>query len=100
MRSIIWLVLLCAVAVVAATTFGRNDGLVSLYWGGWRLDLSLNLFLALVFVLLLAAYLPGRIKAGSGSSMPIVASNTMLGLSGDFVRKSRPRFSTLPRKRP
>jgi HemY protein len=24
---------------------GRNDGLVSLYWGGWRLDVSLNLFL-------------------------------------------------------
>jgi HemY protein len=45
MRSIIWLVLLAAAAVVAATTFGRNDGLVSLYWSGWRIDLSLNLFL-------------------------------------------------------
>lgn len=44
MRAVIWLVLLATAAVVAATTFGRNDGLVSLYWGGWRLDLSLNLF--------------------------------------------------------
>lgn len=48
MRSVIWLVLLAAAAVVAATTFGRNDGLVSLYWSGWRVDLSLNLFLLAV----------------------------------------------------
>jgi len=45
MKTVIWLVLLAVAAVVAATTFGRNDGLVSLYWSGWRLDLSLNLFL-------------------------------------------------------
>ena len=44
MRSAIWLVLVAVAAVVAATTFGRNDGLVSLYWNGWRTDLSLNLF--------------------------------------------------------
>ena len=44
MRSVIWLVLLFVAAVVAATTLGTNDGLVSLYWNGWRLDLSLNLF--------------------------------------------------------
>jgi HemY protein len=44
MRSAIWLVLVAIAAVVAATTFGRNDGLVSLYWNGWRTDLSLNLF--------------------------------------------------------
>jgi HemY protein len=44
MRSVIWLVLLFAVAVVAALTLGDNDGLVTFYWGGWRLDLSLNFF--------------------------------------------------------
>ncbi len=44
MRSVIWLVLLFVAAVVAAATLGPNDGLVSLYWSGWRLDLSLNLF--------------------------------------------------------
>jgi len=58
MRGVIWLVLLFVAAVVAATTLGRNDGLVSLYWSGWRLDVSLNLFvIALVLsclVLLLA----------------------------------------------
>jgi len=44
MRSIIWFLLLAVAAVVAAVTFGRNDGLVSIFWGGWRADLSLNLF--------------------------------------------------------
>lgn len=48
MRSIIWLVLLCVVAVVAATTLGSNDGLVTVYWAGWRTELSLNLFLILL----------------------------------------------------
>jgi HemY protein len=44
MRAIIWFVLLFAAAVVAASTFGTNDGLVSFYAGAWRLDMSLNLF--------------------------------------------------------
>lgn len=48
MRGIIWLVLLFVVAVVAATTLGSNDGLVTIYWGGWRTDLSLNLFVILM----------------------------------------------------
>ncbi len=48
MRLVIWLVLLFAVAVVAALTLGSNDGLASFYWGGWRLDVSLNLFLLLL----------------------------------------------------
>lgn len=48
MRLVIWLVLLFLVAVVAATTLGSNDGLVSLYWAGWRTDLSLNLFVIIV----------------------------------------------------
>jgi HemY protein len=44
MRTVIWLVLLFVVAVVAASTFGTNDGLVSFYWGTWRVDMSVNLF--------------------------------------------------------
>ncbi|MES2957893.1 MAG: heme biosynthesis HemY N-terminal domain-containing protein [Pseudomonadota bacterium] len=58
MRSVIWLVLLFVTAVVAATTLGRNDGLVSLYWSGWRMDVSLNLFvigLVLTCLMLLLA---------------------------------------------
>jgi HemY protein len=50
MRGVIWLVLLFGVAVVAATTLGRNDGLVSIYFGEWRTDLSLNLFIVLVLL--------------------------------------------------
>ena len=45
MRIVIWFLLLFAFAVVAAATFGTNDGIVSFYWNGWRLDTSLNLFL-------------------------------------------------------
>jgi HemY protein len=56
-KSVIWLVLLAAAAVVAATTFGRNDGLVSMYWSGWRLDLSLNLFVIGVLASCLALLL-------------------------------------------
>jgi HemY protein len=45
MRLTIWFVLLFGVAVVAASTLGANDGLASFYWGTWRFDVSLNLFL-------------------------------------------------------
>jgi HemY protein len=45
MRGTIWLLLLFAAAVVAASTLGANDGLVSLYLPPWRMDVSLNLFL-------------------------------------------------------
>jgi len=59
MRTVIWIVLLFVVAVVAATTLGTNDGLVTLYWRGWRTDFSLNLFVILIVaacgVLVLAA---------------------------------------------
>lgn len=54
MRAIIWFVLLFVVAVVAATTFGANDGLVSLYWSGWRMDVSMNLFVLALLVTCLA----------------------------------------------
>ena len=36
MRGILWIVLLFGVAVVAASTFGRNDGLVRIFFGHWR----------------------------------------------------------------
>jgi HemY protein len=48
MRSVIWLVLLFTAAVVAATVLGRNDALVSVFYGSWRVDFSLNLFLFVV----------------------------------------------------
>jgi HemY protein len=57
-RGVIWLVLLFVVAVVAATTLGTNDGMVTIYWSGWRTELSLNLFVLIVVgvcVLVMAA---------------------------------------------
>ncbi|AWI54320.1 porphyrin biosynthesis protein [Aquabacterium olei] len=56
MRSIVWLLLLAVVAVVGATALGANDGLVTLYWMGWRADLSLNLFLISLILIYLAVY--------------------------------------------
>ncbi|ANH66688.1 heme biosynthesis HemY N-terminal domain-containing protein [Mitsuaria sp. 7] len=48
MRMVIWLLLLFVAAVVAALMLGNNDGLASFYVRGWRMDLSLNLFLLLL----------------------------------------------------
>lgn len=45
MRWIIGFILIFVVAVVAAGTLGTNDGLVTISWGHWRTELSLNLFL-------------------------------------------------------
>ena len=61
MRLAIWFVLLFAVAVVAAATFGTNDGLASFYWGAWRLDLSLNFFILVLIAtcFLLVAVIQG-----------------------------------------
>lgn len=54
MRSVLWLLLLFAVAAIAAALLGTNDGLASFYWRGWRVDLSLNLFLLLLVASCLA----------------------------------------------
>lgn len=48
MRAVIWFILLFGAAVVASSTLGANDGLVSIYGGSWRFDMSLNLFLLLL----------------------------------------------------
>lgn len=48
MRAVIWLVLLAVVAVVAASVLGANEGLVSIYWAPWRVDVSLNLFVLML----------------------------------------------------
>lgn len=57
MRVAIWLVLLFAAAVVAATALGQNDGLLTIAWRGWRVELSLNLALFLLALGGFAAYL-------------------------------------------
>ena len=54
MRGVVWLILIFTAAVVAATMLGRNDGLVTLAFGHWRAELSLNLFVVMVLGLCLA----------------------------------------------
>lgn len=56
MRSIVWLLLLSVAAVVSATALGSNDGLVTIYWLGWRADLSLNFFLLALVLTFLAVH--------------------------------------------
>ncbi len=69
MRIVVWLIVLFTVAVVAATALGGNDGLVSIYWRGWRYDVSLNLFLGILFVAGLALYVSLR-ALGAMLSLP------------------------------
>jgi len=45
MKTVIWLLLLAAVAVVLALLVGDNQAIVSVFWPPWRIDLSLNLVL-------------------------------------------------------
>lgn len=56
MRSIVWLLLLSVAAVVAAIALGGNDGLVTIYWLGWRTDVSLNFFLLALALTFLAVH--------------------------------------------
>lgn len=50
MRSVIWLLLLFAVAVVAAQAMGLNDGLVTIYWAPYQVQLALNFALILAML--------------------------------------------------
>lgn len=56
MRSIVWILLLSVAAVVSAIALGSNDGLVTIYWLGWRTDLSLNFFLLALILIFLSAH--------------------------------------------
>lgn len=64
MRGVIWLVLLFTAAVVSATVLGRNDGLVSIYQGAWRIDLSLNLFLLLLLAAVVLVFVAFQAVSG------------------------------------
>ena len=45
MRTILWLLALFAIAVGAALFAGHNEGMVTVFWPPYRIDLSLNLVL-------------------------------------------------------
>mgnify|MGYP006162149615 CR=1 FL=1 len=56
MRAALWLLALFGVAVAAALFAGNNQGTVTLYWPPYRIDLSLNLVVLLLVMLLLLAW--------------------------------------------
>jgi HemY protein len=64
MRGVIWLVLLFTAAVVSASVLGPNDGLVSIYQGAWRVDLSLNLFLLLLLAAVVLTFVAFQAVTG------------------------------------
>lgn len=60
MRWTLWLVGLFSVAVAIALFAGNNDGVVSLFWPPYRIDLSVNLALLLLTALFVALYVALR----------------------------------------
>ena len=69
MRTVIWVILLFVAAVVSATVLSQNDGLVSIFYGGLRIDTSLNV--AVVALVLFVIVLYVALKAINGLlSMP------------------------------
>lgn len=55
-RGIVWLLLLFVLAAVSAETFGLNDGLVSIYWAPYRIELGLNFAIVLLLAVLLVGF--------------------------------------------
>ncbi len=60
MRMLFWLFVLAALGVLAALAAQFNDGNVAIFVPPYRIDLSLNFFLLLLALLLLAVYLLAR----------------------------------------
>lgn len=61
MRMLFWLFVLAALGVLAALMAQFNDGNVAIFVPPYRVDLSLNFFLLLLALLLLAVYLLARL---------------------------------------
>ena len=64
MRTVIWVILLFVAAVVSAAVLSQNDGLVSIFYSGYRIDTSLNV--AVVALVLFVIVLYVALKAING----------------------------------
>jgi HemY protein len=64
MRSVIWVILLFVAAVVAAAALNQNDGLVSIFYSGYRVDTSLNVFVVSLVLFVIVLYV--ALKAING----------------------------------
>ena len=60
MRIVLWLLALFAIAVAAALFAGSNPGSITLFWPPYRIDLSLNLVLAVLVASFLTLHLALR----------------------------------------
>ena len=69
MKTVIWVILLAVAAVVSAAVLSQNDGLVSIFYAGYRVDTSLNV--AVIALVLFVIVLYVALKAINGLlSMP------------------------------
>ena len=57
MRAALWLISLCALAAAAAWLAGNNQGTVTLFLSPYRIDLSLNLVLLVLGLVVLVVVL-------------------------------------------
>ncbi len=64
MRTVIWVILLFVAAVVSAAVLSRNDGLVSIFYAGYRVDTSLNVAVIALVVFVVVLYV--ALKAING----------------------------------
>lgn len=64
MRFVAWMSILSISAVLAAWVTANNHGHVTLYWNAVRIDLSINLFLFMLFGLFVATFFLLRLIAG------------------------------------
>ncbi|AMO22123.1 heme biosynthesis protein HemY [Ramlibacter solisilvae] len=61
MRAALWLLALFGIAVAIALFAGNNEGTVTVFWAPYRVDLSLNLVLVLLFAAFVLVY--GAVRA-------------------------------------
>lgn len=60
MRAVLWFLALFGVAAAVALFAGNNQGTITVFWPPWRVDLSLNLVLLLLFAVFVLLHLALR----------------------------------------
>ena len=76
-RAALWFVGLFALAVAIALFAGNNEGMVSLFWSPYRVDISLNMLL----LALLATFAIGYAALRAFSALLMLPQNASAGAS-------------------
>ena len=79
MRAALWLVALFGIAAAVALFAGNNQGTITVFWPPWRVDLSLNLVLLLLFAAFVLLHLALR-GISALFSLPVQARQWRLQL--------------------